>query len=66
MGQGCSVHGRQEIHTKFRLGKLKGRNCLEGIVINGRIILKWLSNNLGKKIWTGFIICRIWTIGGLL
>jgi hypothetical protein len=37
---------------KFLSGKLKGRNSLEHMGLNGRIILKWLlKNRLGGGDW---------------
>jgi hypothetical protein len=40
-----STHGRQKMHTKFWLQKLKGRVNLEELGVDGRIILEQI---LGK------------------
>jgi hypothetical protein len=45
MGSTCSMHGRDDIHTVFGLENLNGRDCLEDLGIDGRIILEWI---LGK------------------
>jgi hypothetical protein len=66
MGGACSMHGRQEMHAKFRFGKLKGRNHLEDLGTDGRIISKWILKKQGVKVWIGFISFRIWTSGGFL
>jgi hypothetical protein len=48
-GMRCSKHvagwERQEMYTKFWLGNLKGRNHLEDIGVDGKIILELM---LGK------------------
>jgi hypothetical protein len=36
-------------------GKLKGRNCFEGLVIDGKIILKCVLKTCDGIAWTGFI-----------
>jgi len=43
------------MHTVFQSGNLKGRDHLEDIHIDGRIILKWFLNN----VWTRFMWLRI-------
>jgi len=52
------------MHTIFCLENLKGRDYLEDIGIDGKII-KWL---LGKhsEVWTGYIWLRIGASGRLL
>jgi hypothetical protein len=39
MGRACCMHERDDTHTKF-CKNLKGRDHLEDLQINGRIILK--------------------------
>jgi hypothetical protein len=50
----------------FWWGDLRERDQLENIGTNGRIILKWISNNWDGEAWTGLIWLRIGTDGGLL
>jgi hypothetical protein len=45
---------------------LKGRDHLEDLSVEGRIILQWTLEKQGRKMWTGCIWLRIWTSGGLL
>jgi hypothetical protein len=40
MGGECSMYGGMRMHTKFRLGSMKGRDHLEDLGIDGRIILE--------------------------
>jgi hypothetical protein len=42
------------------------RNHLEGIFVDGRIILKWISEKWDGEAWTGLIWLMIRTFGGLL
>jgi len=43
------------MHTEFLWRNLKERDHLEGVGINGRIILKWISTKWNKRAWAGFI-----------
>jgi hypothetical protein len=51
------------MHKKFWTENLKGRGHVEGLDIDGRIILRWLLRKLGGKVWTGFMWIRIETSG---
>jgi hypothetical protein len=43
MGGACSAHGRDEkCVQKFWFESLKGRDNSEDLVVDGRIILKWI------------------------
>jgi hypothetical protein len=57
--------GKMRNHTKFWLETLKGRDHLEDLGIDRKIILEWI---LGKwvKSADAFISFRIGTSGGLL
>ena len=45
------VWERTEMHTKFWWRNLKGRNHVEGVSVDGRIILKWtLKKKDGKTV----------------
>jgi hypothetical protein len=50
MDGACSKHERDEkMHTKFWLGILNGRDHLEDVGVDGRIILEWvLRNRVGR------------------
>jgi hypothetical protein len=45
MGGIWSTHGKDEIHTIFWLENLKGRDHLEDLDVERKIILEWI---LGK------------------
>lgn len=42
--------GSTEMHTGFGLEKLKEKDSLEDLSVNGRKILKWILNMMG---WSG-------------
>jgi hypothetical protein len=48
------------------LGSLKGRNHSRDLVGDGRIILKWILEKKGKRVWNGFIWLRTGTGGEFL
>jgi hypothetical protein len=39
------------MHSKFKAKNLKGREILGDLGIDGRIILKWMSEKLGSRVW---------------
>jgi len=47
------------------VGKPERKNHLEDADVDGRIILKWIRICMGSK-WTGLIVLRKGTGGGLL
>jgi hypothetical protein len=55
MGWACSAHGKIEMHTKFWLGSLKGRDHLEDLAVEGRMILIWILEKWCWRIWIGFV-----------
>jgi hypothetical protein len=40
-----ALWGRGEMHTEFWCGRLKERDHLEELEVDGRIILKWILKN---------------------
>jgi hypothetical protein len=46
---------------KISVGSFKGRDYLEDLGIEGRIILKWILEKQNRNLWTGFICLRIGT-----
>jgi hypothetical protein len=48
------------MHT-FWSENLKGRNHLDDLVVDGRIILKWILKEPRIRVWTGFICLTIRT-----
>jgi hypothetical protein len=51
---------------KFWSETLKGRDHVDDIGVNGRIILEWTLGKQGRKMWTGCIWLRMGTSGRLL
>jgi hypothetical protein len=43
------------MHTILLLDKLKGREHLEDLRIDGKMILEWVLSDLGGKAWSGCI-----------
>jgi hypothetical protein len=48
----------------FWLENMKGRDHLEDVGIDVRIILKWIMKQYGVRLWTCFIWLRMWPIRG--
>jgi hypothetical protein len=51
--------------TNFQAGNTKRRDHLEEVVVDGRILVKWISGDCYENVWTGFIWLRIGSSGGL-
>jgi len=47
--------GIGKVHTGFLWEHLSERDHLEGLGINGRIILKWIFVKWDSDAWTGFL-----------
>jgi hypothetical protein len=56
----------EEIHTRFWLENCKGRNHLEDLDIDGKLLLELILEKWDGKVWTGCIWLRIGTSGRLL
>jgi hypothetical protein len=53
------------MHTVFSLGNLKGREHLEDLGMDRKIILEWIFEKECGKLWTGCTLLRIGSSGGL-
>jgi hypothetical protein len=66
----CAGHVAQigEVRNAYKIvvKKVKGRDDLEDLGIDGKIILERILGKYGGKDWTGFIWLRIGTSGGFL
>jgi len=45
---------------------MKGKDHSQDLGVDGSLILQWILGKYGGKVWTGFILLRIGTSGGLL
>jgi hypothetical protein len=57
--------GEKDMHTGF-LENLKGREHLEDLCIDGRIILEWILKKLDGSVWIGSIWIRVGTMAGCM
>jgi hypothetical protein len=56
-----SMHERGENAYKVLFRNPKGRDCLEDLGIDGKVMLEWILGKWGGKVWTGFIWLGIGT-----
>jgi len=54
------------MHIIFWLENLREGEHLEGLSVDGKIILQWILGKEGVNVWTGCIWIRIGTSGRLL
>ena len=57
---------RREACTGFWWRNMRVRDLLGDPGVDGRIIIRWIFSNWGKRLWTGSSWLRIGTGGGLL
>jgi hypothetical protein len=60
------ANGDMRSEYKILVGKLEGKNHSEERGVNGKIILKWILGKQGGKVWTGCILFKILSSGGLI
>jgi len=67
MGGACGTYGDQDRFIQgIGGGSLREKKAhLEGLAIDGKIILKLISKKWDGELWTGLIWLRIKTSGGL-
>jgi hypothetical protein len=58
------MHGRDEMHTKFWLENLKGRDHSEDLDVDRK--REWILGKWCGKLWNGCIWLKVGTGGGLL
>jgi hypothetical protein len=58
--------GRKKLRARFGWVSLKEGDHLEGLGIEGRIIIKCAFQTQDGRAWTGFIWLRTRTSGGML
>jgi hypothetical protein len=47
MGMECSMYGRTEMHTRFLLENIKGREHSKGPGVDMRLICEWILQKKG-------------------
>jgi len=61
MGGACSMYGGQESACRVLVGR---PDVKQGLVVGGRVILKWIFEKWDGETWTGLIWLGIKTGGG--
>jgi len=59
MGWACGTYGRQERCIQGFGRETEGRNHLEDLRVDGRIILKWFLEKCDGEVWTELLWCGV-------
>lgn len=54
IGREYSMHGKRNAY-KILVQKLKGRDYLEKLDIDGKVVLRWISKNYCMNLWAELI-----------
>ena len=66
LGGVCGTYWSRERYIQGFGGKTSGKDNLEDLDVNGKVILKWIIKKWTGEAWTGLNWLRIWTGGGRL
>jgi len=66
MGGTCGTYGVEERCIQGFGGKTRGKETWEAIIVDGRIILKWISKKLGARVCTGSMWLKLGATGRLM
>jgi hypothetical protein len=56
---------RYEMHTEFLSGKMRRKDHMKDLGINGRITLRFILKKWGGMVWTGLIKVKLRTSGSI-
>jgi hypothetical protein len=59
MGELCSMYGDEIRIQNFGRKYLKGKDLLEDLDVDGKIILEWILGKRSGKVWIRFMCLRI-------
>jgi hypothetical protein len=62
---GCGTYGVWRVAYRIFVGRSEGKNRLENLRVDWRILLNWIAKKWDGEAWTGLIWFRI-RVGGKL